>query len=305
MKARIPKVKFHNAPFLFDSESLIYSEETMKHTWNELRDALARKEFEYTDTNRALSITFLKQFNDWFQGIGKDELTINLSDYFNAKHIGRGTIIKPSEPIETPSHDRFLPVSKFITEDNRFSPPGVEWLYLTIGKTYNIIKECAEKECRAKANDRFAFCNFQINPVHANLKIVDLTIADEMTYDAINKKLLQLAEKEYDKSSKYAKKYGYWVYKTNYKNDSLKQEIAKWSLHTYAIMMSKNLFVPIESDDKKLVYAPFQTLAMYFISEGFDGIIYSSTVCPKAKNIVLFDKNYALPCGDISDYIIS
>ena len=70
--------------------------------------------------------------------------------------------------------------------------------------------------------------------------------------------------------------------------DRVQQDIAKWVLHTYAKMMSKNIFVPIETEDKKLEYAPFQTLAMYFIREGFDGIVYSSTVCPTSKNIVLF-----------------
>ena len=39
-------------------------------------------------------------------------------------------------------------------------------------------------------------------------------------------------------------------------------------------------------------------------SEHFDGIIYSSTVCPTAKNIVLFNKHYAVPYGSVQDYII-
>ncbi len=36
----------------------------------------------------------------------------------------------------------------------------------------------------------------------------------------------------------------------------------------------------------------------------YDGIIYESTVCPIAKNIVLFNKEYAKPFGDVQDYII-
>lgn len=302
MKSRIPK---HKSALIIDDRSLAHSEDTMRRTWAEFSDALARKEFEYTDTDNALSITFLKQFDGWFQGIGKSEMTIPLTDFFNSNYVGRGTIIRPSEPVETPSYDRFLPISKFITEDNRFSPSGVEWLYLAVGKTQNIIQNCAEKECRAKCNDRFAFCNFAINPDYTNLKVVDLTVADEMTYADINDKLLELEEREYDRAFKYAKKYGYWAYRLNYKNDYIKQDIAKWILHTYAKMMSKNLFVPIKADDKKLVYAPFQTLAMYFIREGFGGIVYSSTVCPESKNIVLFNKKYALPCGDIIDYKIT
>lgn len=305
MKVRIPKQRVRKSALVLDEPSLVHSEETMKRTWAEFEDALARKEFEYTDTDKALSVTFLRQFDGWFQGIGKSEMTISLSEIFNSKHVGRGTIIKPSEPQETPPYNRLLPVSKFITEDNRFSPPGVEWLYLAVGESQDIIQKGAEKECRAKPRERFAFCNFKINTDYSNLKVVDLTIADNMTYNDINNILKELEEREYDRSLKYVEKYGYWAYRLNYKNDYMKQDIAKWVLRTYAKMMSKNIFVPVETDDKKLVYAPFQTLAMYFIREGFDGIVYSSTVCPESKNIVLFDKEYAIPCGNIFDYKIN
>lgn len=305
MKARIPKQKMHKSVLVLDDISLAHSEEAIRRTWTEFGCALARKDFEYTDTDNALSVTFLRQFDSWFQGIGKSEMTVSLSKFFNSEYVGRGTIIKSSEPQETPPYDRLLPVSKYITEDNRFSPPGVEWLYLATGETQNIIQECAEKECRAKQGDHFAFCNFKANSVYSNLKIVDLTIADEMTYDEINNILKELEEQEYDRAFKYAKKYGYWAYRLNYKNDNMKQDIAKWVLRTYAKMMSKNLFVPLRTDNKKLEYAPFQTLAMYFIREGFDGIIYASTVCPESKNIVLFNKEYAIPYGKVSDYIIN
>lgn len=305
MKARIPKQSVRKSALVLDEISLAHSEEIMKRTWTEFGNALARKDFEYTDTDNALSVTFLRQFDGWFQGIGKSEMTVTLSEFLNSKHIGRGTIIKPSEPQDTPPYDRLLPVSKFITEDNRFSPPAVEWLYLAVGENQNIVQKGAENECRAKQGDRFAFCNFEINTDYSNLKVVDLTIADKMTYDDINKILKELEERENDRAFKYVEKYGYLAYRLNYKNDYMKQDIAKWVLRTYAKMMSKNLFVPINTDNKKLVYAPFQTLAMYFIREGFDGIVYSSTVCPESKNIVLFNKNYAVPCGDVLDYIIA
>lgn len=305
MKVRIPKNKLQKSSIIIDDKNIEHSEETMKRTWYEFGDALAHKKFEYTDTDKALGVTFLKQFDKWFQGIGKSEMTVALSDFFESKYVGRGTIIKPTEPKETPTYDRLLPIAKFITEDNRFSPSGIEWLYLAVGNSQNIIQECAEKECRAKHNDRFAFCNFQISSNYPDLKVVDLTIADEMSYDDINDKLQALEESEYNNGLKYAKKHGFWEYKLHYKNDQVEQDISKWILYTYAKMMSKNIFVPIKTDDKKLEYAPFQTLAMYFIREGFDGIIYSSTVCPKSKNIVLFDKEYAVPYGEVFDYKIT
>ena len=305
MKVRIPKNQLSKSAIVIDYENLGHSEETMRRTWAEFGDALARKEFEYTDTDIALNITFLKQFDRWFQGIGKTEMSIDFATVCSAKYIGRGTIIRENEPPDTPSYDRFLPIAKFINDDNRFSPAGIEWLYLAIGNAQHSIQECAEKECRAKSGERFAFCNFKMNTEHPNLKVVDLTIADCLSYEDINDRLRTLEQREYERSLKYAKKHGYWQYRLNYKSDQVEQEVAKWLLYTYAKMMSKNIFLPIETEDKRLVYAPFQTLAMYFIREGFDGIIYSSTVCPNSKNIVLFNKKYALPCGEVLDYTLT
>lgn len=200
MKARIPKQNIRKSALIFNEESLSHSEDTLKQTWIEFGNALAHKKFEYTDTDNALTVTFLRQFDQWFQGIGKSEMSVTLSDFFNSNYVGRGTIIKPSESLETPPYDRLLPFSKFITEDNRFSPSGVEWLYLATGNTQHIIQECAEKECRAKNGERFAFCNFKASLDHPDLKVVDLTIADEMTYDEINKKLKELEEEEYERA---------------------------------------------------------------------------------------------------------
>ena len=307
MKAIIPKDKLRGSSIIIDQESLEHSEETIKRTWAEFSDALARKDFDYTDTDTALAVTFLKQFDKWFQGIGKTEMSLTLSECFNRKFVGRGTIIKPSEPEDLPPYERFIPISKFITADNRFSPAGIEWLYLAVGDTQEIIQECAEKECRVKRGERFAFCNFQINENYSNVKVVDLTIADELSYEDINDRLRAVEQREYEKSLKYARKNGFWMYRLHQNNDQdykdrVQQDIAKWVLHTYAKMMSKNIFVPIETEDKKLEYAPFQTLAMYFIREGFDGIVYSSTVCPTSKNLVLFDKKYAIPFDLVKDY---
>ena len=65
-------------------------------------------------------------------------------------------------------------------------------------------------------------------------------------------------------------------------------------------LLSEQIFLPLDnSDDKKLLYAPFQCLAQYFISKGFGGIIYKSTMLPGGKNIVFFDKACADPVGDI------
>jgi hypothetical protein len=68
--------------------------------------------------------------------------------------------------------------------------------------------------------------------------------------------------------------------------------------------MSEQIFIPVSSDNKKIMYAPFQCIAQYFISKGYDGIIYSSTVYNKANNLVLFDRSMATPTGRVKDITI-
>ena len=62
MKARIPNN--HNYSFLINEKSIKHSMQIMHSTWNELRTEIAQKKFKYNDTDSALKVTFLKQFND-------------------------------------------------------------------------------------------------------------------------------------------------------------------------------------------------------------------------------------------------
>lgn len=79
----------------------------------------------------------------------------------------------------------------------------------------------------------------------------------------------------------------------------------RWGIYTYTKLLSEQIFEPLAvCDNKAIVYAPFQTMAQYYISLGYSGIVYGSTVCPVGKNIVLFDKHMAYPVGTIEDYKI-
>ena len=63
-------------------------------------------------------------------------------------------------------------------------------------------------------------------------------------------------------------------------------------------------FLPITTEDRALTYVPFQCMAQYFLSKGYSGIVYSSTVFPEGKNVVLFDKEAAHPFGIIKSVTI-
>ena len=103
-----------------------------------------------------------------------------LTTIFNDAYVIRGTILRESDT--TPTSSRFMPNSEYIKEDNRFSPKGVEWLYLALGfpKDKNGKEKatlCSEKECKAQKGDVFALCEFIV--ADKDVKIVDLTLGEK------------------------------------------------------------------------------------------------------------------------------
>lgn len=266
-------------------------------TWNEFRNALANNELVYSDVDKALNYVFIKQLNDFFNDHGFKEIyTKKLSEVFTYRNeVLRGTKLKDDE---TPDHNRFMPLSKYITEDNRFSPDGVEWLYLAIGKIRDgegIAKTCCIKECKADIGQRFGTCHFKMNSSFADVKLVDLTIGCKYTIEDLQEGFDTEIKKMANKTLRIFRASGI---KIPTDKEKLEQITGKWFSYYYAKLISEELFIPVETD-KKYMYTPFQCLANYFKELGFEGIIYSSVAYPKATNVVLFDKFMAEPYGDI------
>lgn len=281
---------------LFVFEDIKKSEVIIENTWKEFRMALANKTFKYNDVDSALTTTFLKVFDDLFVNCST-RLESSL-DYFHTNgYLVRGTKLKNAE---IASYERFLPKSEFINNDNRFSPVGVEWLYLAWAPDKTLADECAIKECRASAGDRFGICSFEVNSAKDSEKIVDLTFADEMTYEEINDSLEKCGKNSFLHCYEQSIKAGQIVPLNEHEMEKIKIEISSWFLHTYLKLLSEQIFKPLsDTEDKSLMYAPFQCMAQYFLSKGYVGIKYKSTVCSGAKDIVLFDKTMATPVGVI------
>lgn len=142
---------------IFDFSGIEKSEKSIKKTWQEFRDALSKGDFSFDDIASAKKNTFLRVYDDLFNKNAGIEYNTVLISEIEKYCVGRGTILGEDE---NPDFERFIPKTEFIKEDNRFSPSGVEWLYLAIGKEA-AIHECAQAECRVKQNDRFGFCHFQ------------------------------------------------------------------------------------------------------------------------------------------------
>lgn len=290
---------------MFDFGDIKKTEEIIRDTWNEFRNALASAKFEYDEIEKAKEIVFLKQFDDYFnKNECKKYFTKTLKQLIDEEYVfARGTKLRDGETV---NYDRFMPISKYISKDNRFSPVGVEWLYLAYGycgdEKYRkeTAEKCTVKECKAEIGQRFGICHFLINEAFDNSKVVDLTIADELTYNALNNSLEAYGRKVRKKAIQLAK----IGLKSHISEMEFKEEFAKWFSYTDAKLISEQLFLPVESGEEKYMYAPFQCLAQYFKSLGYVGILYSSTVYPKAKNIVLFDKAMGIPTGDIKDFVV-
>ena len=240
---------------LFDFGDIKKSEATIKNTWNEFRIALANKAFKYDEVDSALTTTFLKVFDDLFSNCCA-QLECSLNSFQANGYLARGTKLKS---LETVSYDRFLPKAEFINEDNRFSPVGVEWLYLAWSNDKNLADKCTIKECRASTGNRFGICSFEINSANKDKKIIDLTLADEMTYEDINSQLENSGKVYFSRCYERSMKAGRAVTLTENEINEMKVEISFWALHTYLKLLSEQIFTPLaDADDKSLMYAPFQ-----------------------------------------------
>ncbi|WP_314962439.1 RES domain-containing protein [Peptostreptococcus stomatis] len=276
------------------------TEKNIRDIWKEFRECLANGEFSYNQIEKAKQTKFLKSYDDLFcQHSGIKENTITIGE-LKSNVIGRGSILSKEE---IPNYERFLPKEEFINEDNRFSPSGVEWLYLVIGNEKKI-RKCAELECRAKNGDRFGFCHFKFDIEYEDCNLVDLTIADDISYMELNRCLKEYEQKFYKRCAKINRELG--CVPINHRNsEEIKEVFTRWCVYTHSKLLSEQIFVPLEKCDKKShIYAPFQTMAQYYRSLGYSGIVYGSTVCSSGKNIVLFDKNMAYPIDTIEEYDI-
>ena len=267
------------------------AEEMLNLTWNEFTIALANNKFKYNEINKAINMTFLKVFDNLFQNTYiKETISSTLKELKNNDiDLCRAVKLNAHEEL---TYKRFLPNSKYIKEDNRFSPKDIEWLYVAIDTKSKVknqltdIELCCINECRIEDNDRVGLCHLTFKEKYLDKKIIDLTISNNISYNKINNSLIK-AEK---------------TYYLNINKNFIIKEITKWIIYTYTKLLSEQIFKPV-SKDKSLKYAPFQCMAQYFIEKNYNGIIYNSTVHNKAKNLVLFNKDYVEQVGEISDFI--
>lgn len=304
-------------PF-FNFDGIDKSVAVVNKNWREFRRDINEGAFSPDDVDSALNHIFLKTFDDLFSACkGIVGLTKKLHIVHHEYQIMRGAKISLDEASDTITYGRLLPQKDYIKDDNRFSPKGIEWLYLAISDNPSLARSCCIEECRANKNDNFALVSFEIPNEYRDKEIVDLTVGVEYDYTDLENSLEKSVQSNFNKDlqealrnlprkikkmrkSKMDKYIGKKAKKISEATSLYNREcLMKFLTLTYSKLISENIFEPVDTN-KSEKYAPFHCLAQYFLNNGYVGIIYSSTVCKGGKNLVLFDKNYALPVGDIS-----
>ena len=225
---------------IFHFSKINKSEEIIQRTWNDFRSALAIGSFSYDDIVCAKSrTTFLKVFDELFSNCHQ-ELDITMQAALSpTTTLMRAGKLNPNDP--EPTYSRFIPNKEYITDHNRFSPPGVEWLYLAVGD-FDTAKKCALKECRASLGDTFGLCEFRLSENYAVRTLVDLTIANTISYEEINERLRraesEIKNREKDKILMSISKKGYVKFPDV---SDIKYEFSKWMAYTYVKLLSEQI----------------------------------------------------------------
>ena len=156
---------------------------------------------QYDEVNKAKKITFLKVYDDLVRNNnGIRYLTKPLGD-IRKYSIGRGTKLNVDESID---YERFIPKKEYIKEDNRFSPPGVEWLYLALGSR-DSVQNVAKREIKILSGERFGFCYFILDKTFDEKKVVDLTVVNKVEFDVINSALEEYGQNYFKQALKTGK----------------------------------------------------------------------------------------------------
>jgi len=82
--------------------------------------------------------------------------------------------------------------------------------------------------------------------------------------------------------------------------DSVSEQVRRVLFHRYLTALGAELRRPVRATDQPTDYIPTQYLCELAKSLGLDGVLYSSSLHPPGRNLVLFDVNVALCEPEIS-----
>ena len=81
--------------------------------------------------------------------------------------------------------------------------------------------------------------------------------------------------------------------------DSVSEQVRRVSFHRYLVALGNELRKPVRASDQPTDYIPTQYLCELAKSLGLDGVLYSSSLHPEGRNLVLFNVQAATCDSDV------
>ena len=255
-----------------------YNYEKSINTWNEQWDKICVYLKDHHDPLPKFEeliddVTFINVINQILEY--KEEFTVSsksISQYF------RG--IRENDPTKI-NESRFIPAWKYINESNPSRMNGSDRLYNYFTISHGDCRNeelfyTAAHELRINKDDDFYGCYFKIPETIGELKFIDL-----MTIEKI--------PQNNERYIRFLKGKVFSGFQTKFQ----KEKVAKWLIQgCFSIWEHSKMFEPIDKSSSTILceqYRPFHVLCDFFERNGFDGIIYRSTVYKKGACLALFD----------------
>lgn len=262
--------------------------------WRKLKDALINGE---TDGLSLEKIVYNYPFPNNFRQV------INETDkLFELESNKMGPILR-ARRFEVDFNEPHIMVTteNFAKYHNRMNPPGRAFNYfgvLPVNKSpkedvaKDLILDTIKAEIRVESGETITLCRFKMVK---NLKIFNMYPHEEVSTDFfvfIKSLEIKIAS-----------------FKGNFKTREIKQRNylnEMFAKYFFNLINSEEIFKPVdfkEEEERAKEYAPFQFLASYIESLGYEGIKYKSTVNEKGANLVIFEPDNLVVIPETMEHI--
>lgn len=178
--------------------------------------------------------------------------------------------------------NRFIPLPEYAST-NRMNDTDRLYSYFSISykdSAYTDIEATGVREIRAAENDDVWKCRFAFSADISELKFIDFSPVCRIPKD----------EGEYG---------NFLVSKLGKRLPVDKNKLTYWLIQTLLqIFHESDMFSPIDKsenqEEQRLKYKPFHVICDYLERQGYNGIIYRSSVFKRGRCLALFNPDYAV-----------
>ena len=305
--------------------SIFYSNQRNPNYFNELIGDIQLKSAENLIEQQWKDVHFsddgYKSFIEIFDDVFTNAINIHKDRFFH--ELSDSDILCRVVSDWGHNTDRFI--SWPSKTNNRWNPPGKQYLYLSFGKKeepysseLSVSEYICLEEYRAKSNEKYSFCHFApaikgniLDLSYNDTSITQIkSIIDIYYNESVQSMISQLlsesnAQQKYQNKRKLKKSVLRKIQGNPIDKGILVESFAKQYLKMICSCIYKKVG---ETDENKreMAYKSFHILSEYLESKGVTGVIYPCTRTNQiqGKNLVLFDVNDAIPIANsIREYV--